>query len=324
MLTGIMAILSAICSVIAKIIAFVPWWAWVCIVIFFLGGWVFYGGSCRDFACSKHRDPKPIKWQELTVSSVLTGASLECSSGIRGRRTKTVNLSFIAAPSESPLADESKSSLARLAGNVVRVPYEGLLKRPVVNPPKPVSATTDSKPEELKQVKCDLCGGTGGILDICEVACYFCQKDPKCQECNGTGRMRLSYDVIDQCEIAISRHIGEDGCPECQKLHGPCQVLAEQLKNIIATNPEKPQKIKCFACDGTGSCFEEPLEARLYVGLVYSAYGQCLNTEQVRLGMAKLLPEAPKDWKKFEDEAKKKNLGVWKKTSNSHRRLANQ
>ena len=92
MLTGIMAILSAICSVIAKIIAFVPWWAWVCIVIFFLGGWVFYGGSCRDFACSKHRDPKPIKWQELTVSSVLTGASLECSSGIRGRRTKTENL----------------------------------------------------------------------------------------------------------------------------------------------------------------------------------------------------------------------------------------
>jgi len=312
MLTGIMAIFGAIFNVIAKIVAAIPWQVWACLVIFFLGGLTFYGGSCRDFFFSKHRDPKPIKWQELKVSSALTGTSLECSLGSRGRRTKTVNLSFIAAPSND-LADESRSSLERLAGNVIRVPYEGLFKKPLVNPIKPVSATPD-EPKEAETVKCDACKGTGEIWDTCVVVCYFCQRDPKCPECKGTGRLKLNYDTVDQCEAAILRHIGENGCKECQELNGPCPFLAQQLKNIIAVKPDQPQKIKCLECDGSGEYPVEPLEARLYVGLVYSAYGQCLNTEQVRLGMAKLLPEAPKEWKTFEDEAKKKNLGIWKKS----------
>jgi hypothetical protein len=308
-----MAIFGAIFNVIAKIVAAIPWQVWACLAIFLFGGWVFYGGSCRDFACSKRHEPKKTKWQELKVISALTGTSLECSMGSRGRRTKTVNLSFVAAPSND-LADASRSSLERLAGNVVRVPYEGLFKKPLVNPIKPVSATHD-EPKEIETVKCDICKGTGEIWDTCVVVCYFCQKDPKCPECVGTGRLKLNYDIVDQCEAAILRHVGENGCKECQELNGPCPVLAQQLKNIIAVKPEKPQKIKCLECDGNGKYQVEPPEARLYVGLVYSAYGQCLNTEQVRLGMAKLLPEAPKEWKAFEDEAKKKNLGVWKKAS---------
>ena len=338
MLTGIMAILTAIGNVIAKIIAFIPWWLWVCIAIFFLGGWVFYGGSCRDFACSKHHDPKPIKWQEMRVSSVITGASLECLAGRRDRRTKSVNLAYIAAPSESPLADESKSSLERLAGNTVRVPFQGILKKPLQNlikPQGPVSATPEpivNEPVEKKLVKCPDCDGIGEIWDTCVVVCYLCQRDPKCPVCNGLGRLRLSYDTIDQCETIISNHtydiiLGEDEsdappskCEECLKLHGPCSVLAQQLKDVIVLDPKKPKKIKCFECGGTSKHYEGLPEAQLIVGLIYSSYGQCLNTEQVRLGMAKLLSDAPKDWKQFENEAKKNNLGVWKKTNSAHRK----
>jgi hypothetical protein len=306
-----MAVLGSVFGVIVKIMAAIPWQVWACLALILFGGWIFHGGSCRDFACSKHRDPLPIKWQELKVVSALTGTSLECGLGSRGRRTKTVNLSYVAAPS-GDLADESRSSLERLAGNVVRIPYQGLIKRPAILP-KPVSATTDSEYTEPEKIKCDLCDGTGKIFDTCVVVCYFCQRDPKCPECNGQGRLRLSYGTIDQCETAILNHVGESGCKECQEFNIPCPTLAQQLRNIITTNPDKPQKIECFDCDGSGKVDAEPPEGRLYVGLVYSAYGQCLNTEQVRLGMAKLLPEAPSDWKQFEDEAKKKNLGVWKK-----------
>ena len=176
---------------------------------------MFYGGSCRDFACSKKHDPKPIKWDELKVSKAITGVSIECKLGARGRRTKTVNLAYVAAPSNDDLAAISKSSLERLAGDTIRIPYQGILKRPVSDISQPMSSSVD---EDL---------------------------------------------------------VEED--------------------------------------DDSGKVGKEPLESRVYVGLVYGMSGQCLNTEQVRLGMVKLLPEAPKDWKQYEDEAKNKNLGIWKK-----------
>ena len=309
-----MAIFSAIFNVIAKIISFIPWWLWVCLIIFLLGGWVFHGGSCRDFIFDKHRDPKPTKWSEYTVSGAITGTSLEGRIGARGRRTRSINLAYVAAPSNDPLAEESRASLERLAGSFVRVPYTGIRKIPV----KPVTAepvrSEPVKIEEPKLVKCNECNGTGKISDTCEIGCFFCQGDSKCNECNGTGKLKLNYDTIDKCQMLINNHWGNDGCKKCLDGNGsPCADIARQLKDVIKDNP-KPQTINCLECDGTGKHQEEPPEAQLIVGLVYSAYGQCLNTEQVRLGMAKLLPDAPKDWKKYEDEAKSKNLGIWKKT----------
>ena len=49
------------------------------------------------------------------------------------------------------------------------------------------------------------------------------------------------------------------------------------------------------------------------VGVVYGESGQCLNTEQLAAGMAKLLPDGPKEWKVFETKARKSKLGVWQK-----------
>jgi hypothetical protein len=204
MFAAISAILGAIGNVIASIIKVIPWQAWACLAIFLFGGWVFYGGSCHEFACGpSRRELRDIKWDELTVISTPTGASLECKVGTRGKRTKTVSLTYVVAPSDGTLAEESRASLERLAGSTIKIPYQGMIRKdPVVK----------SVPESVE--------------------------DPKTES--------------------------------------------------------------------------TPLETRVVVGMIYNSYGQCLNTEQVRLGMAKLSPDAPKSWQAFESEAKKKKLGVWK------------
>jgi hypothetical protein len=310
MLAGIMAVLGAIFSVVAKIIAVIPWWLWLCIVAFFLGGLIFYGGSCRDFCCKKTPKPRPEKWDELTVVKATTGVTLECNTGARGRRTKTVSLQYVASPSNSPLDEQSRASLERLAGAFVRTRHQGILRPAVDDMVKPVSAVPEE--EEWREVKCDGCGGSGKISNICEVNCFFCQKNPACIDCGGAGKLKLSYDTIEQCHMVLSAHLGDNGCKECFDNHGPCSKIVQELRDIIAEDHKNSRAI-CPTCAGTGKYFERPLESKMVVGVIYSAYGQCLNTEQVRLGMAKLLAGAPKEWKVFEDEAKKKNLGIWKK-----------
>jgi len=58
----------------------------------------------------------------------------------------------------------------------------------------------------------------------------------------------------------------------------------------------------------------EPIEARgPLVGVVYGESGECLNLAQVRDGFATCLPDAPKEWKKQETEAKKARRGIWAK-----------
>jgi hypothetical protein len=216
MFTAISAILGAIGNVLASIIKVIPWQVWACLVIFLFGGWVFYGGSCRDFACGPRRkDIRDVKWDELTVISTPTGASLECKVGNRGKRTKTVSLTYIVAPSNGVLAEESRASLERLSGSLIRIPYQGMIRKdPVV---KSAPTASDAKVMSGEQI----------------------------------------------VEGSIPTESGQ-------------------------------------------------LEARIIVGMIYNSYGQCLNTEQVRLGMAELSPDAPKSWQAFESEAKKKKLGVWK------------
>ena len=308
MLAGIMAVFNAIAGVVAKIISFIPWWLWVCLGLILFGGWLFHGGSCRDFCCRRTPSPRPEKWDQLKVSKATTGATLECTTGRRDRRTRTVSLSHIAAPSNE-LAEQSRASLERLAGSFIRVRHQGLFRPALDNEGKPVSA----KPGEAKEIKCPECGGSGKVPNICEVDCFFCPTDTFCSECHGTKKLQLSYDIADRCQELIAAHTGEDGCKDCLKDNKPCQELQKALFKIILANSKEPKNIECPICGGTGKYTDQPLEARgQIVGTIYSAYGQCLNTEQVRLGMAKLLADAPKEWKVFEDEAKKKNLGIWR------------
>lgn len=299
----ILSIINTIFTVIAKIISYIPWWLWVCVAIFFFGGIVFHGGSCRDFMCSRTKEPKRVKWMELTVSSATTGASLTCDVGRRGRRSMKVCLSYIVAPSDM-LAEESKASLERLSGEMVRIPYTGILKR-IQDKPILFGAADDS-------MTCDTCDGLGVVRDICKINCFFCRGDNDCKWCNGTGKLSLSDSTVDICEDIVIRHLGDDWCGECKVGNGkPCKVLYDQLAEVV-TNKNKYEIVQCFDCDGTGKLLRI-YESQSIVGIVYSLYGQCLNTEQVRLGMATLAHDAPKEWKKFENEAKKNNLGVWKK-----------
>lgn len=61
-MAAFLAVLSSIWAVVSKVLAAIPWQVWVCLGIFLAGGWVFHGGSCRDFACSKQpRPPRPAR-----------------------------------------------------------------------------------------------------------------------------------------------------------------------------------------------------------------------------------------------------------------------
>jgi hypothetical protein len=86
MLTGLMAILNAVCAAAAATIKAVPWWLWVGLAIFLAGGWVFHGGSCRDFACKRTpRPPRPARTYVETgvIESVEAANRFTISQGRR-------------------------------------------------------------------------------------------------------------------------------------------------------------------------------------------------------------------------------------------------
>lgn len=123
-LTIVWSILSKIGSFLGAVISKVPWQVWAFLAAFLLGGWVFYGGSCRDFACSKTKVPRPIKviTDEYKVVKALNGITLEVSTG--RKRTTTVTLANVVSPSSSKLAEDSKLSLEKAAGPTIKITHQ--------------------------------------------------------------------------------------------------------------------------------------------------------------------------------------------------------
>lgn len=121
-LAGLKTFASSALAVAAKI----PWQVWACVAIFLAGGYVFHGGSCRDFACRRTPQPHPIVSEWRDVVEVPNGATIEVKAGLLGRRTATIALAHIAAPGEGqPGFDESRANLAMAAGRRVRIEREG-------------------------------------------------------------------------------------------------------------------------------------------------------------------------------------------------------
>jgi hypothetical protein len=108
--------------------------------------------------------PRPAKWDELSVIKATTGASLECSTGLRDRRTKTVNLINVAAPTDS-MAEESRKNLSRVAGNIVRIEHHGILRG------EPAGDSPDIKPQpQLKSYNkyiSGACTGSACANNVC-------------------------------------------------------------------------------------------------------------------------------------------------------------
>ena len=102
MFSALLAILGSVFSAIWGILAKLPWQLYVAIGLVLLGGWIFHGGSCREFACK--RPDKPPKSDTFDVAEVPTGASVVVRYGLKGRKRATIALAHIAAPASGPAA----------------------------------------------------------------------------------------------------------------------------------------------------------------------------------------------------------------------------
>jgi hypothetical protein len=126
---GFLAILSAVWNVICKVIAAIPWQVWVLLVAFLFGGWVFHGGSCKDFAC--HRTPRPPRPPRIhkTVGAVLSVESANSMtitvSGPLGRRKwpLQVTVADVVVPVEDTAGKALAASLCPV-GSIVTVQTE--------------------------------------------------------------------------------------------------------------------------------------------------------------------------------------------------------
>jgi len=84
-----------------------------------------WGMSCECRRILNPPKPRPPIKRDYEVVRATTGASIEVEAGIRGRRTETVGLANIAAPSPGlVMAEASRQSLEKLAGKIIRVEIE--------------------------------------------------------------------------------------------------------------------------------------------------------------------------------------------------------
>jgi endonuclease YncB( thermonuclease family) len=119
-LSAILAVFGTLWAAICKILAGVPSGAWMILIAIGFGVWLGWGG-CTGCSCRRPRPPRPPKEWQCDVVSVPTGASIEVTAGLLGRKTHTIALAYIAAPTAQPWADDSAASLADLAGKTIRV-----------------------------------------------------------------------------------------------------------------------------------------------------------------------------------------------------------
>jgi len=121
--------------------------------------------------------------------------------------------------------------------------------------------------------------------------------------------------MLDGISAPISGSLAEQSRANLERMAGKlCRVETERHglfksaefdENKEAIAPEEPPLLEADAA-------AEIYGLKPIVGVVFGESGLCLNTEQLAAGMAKLLPDGPKEWKTFEAKAQKQKLGVWK------------
>ena len=148
---AILAILGSVWTILAKVVAAIPYQVWLCLGLILLGGWMFHGGSCRSFMCSKPvKPPRPIS-DTYDVVSVPTGASIRVAYGLKGRREAVVALASIQAPSTGEAAEASRSALEASAGATVRIEWSRGLLRGTASDADPLTGQRRLEPEKVPE-----------------------------------------------------------------------------------------------------------------------------------------------------------------------------
>jgi hypothetical protein len=172
MLTGLIAVLSAVASAvgtaIAAIIRVMPYWVWLGFAIL-LGG-IYLGNGCsgvpsgcslRELACGcRPKEPRPPKSDTYTVDSCPTGAAIIVRYGFRDRQRGTIALAHIQAePGEA-----SRLSLESLAGATVRVEWSrgGLLRSEAPDAQDDATGPPEARPPAVGVVY----GAGGNCLNL--------------------------------------------------------------------------------------------------------------------------------------------------------------
>jgi hypothetical protein len=194
-MTAFLAILGSIWGVVSKVLAAVPWQVWLCLGIFLAGGWVFSGGSCRDFMC--HRTPRPPRPPRVheTVGSVLSVEDANHLtiqvSGPLGRRKWPVSVTI----------DDVVVSVGNASGMALTAslcPLDSIVKVK--------TETARIFGDEGKDVKCSACNGTGKTRAPKE----WVKSHPSdtgdftCWACGGSGSM-TEYRLDKTTELEAAR-----------------------------------------------------------------------------------------------------------------------
>jgi hypothetical protein len=114
---AIFGILKAASSAVFGILAKLPWQVWVCVGLVLSGGWLFNGGTLRDFCCTRMHVAKEPKAREYKVLGVPDGSHLLLGFGLNNRRESKTALFGIRIPASVTAA--ARFELIRLAGDSV-------------------------------------------------------------------------------------------------------------------------------------------------------------------------------------------------------------
>ena len=115
-----MAILTVILSVVFGFFKQIPPIVWLILAVFLFGYYQGCGGC--------HRTPRirPIESQWFTVKEVLSGNTIVIKTGVRERRTETVQLKYTVTFT-GKFANAGIANLQQFSGKRIRIEMEGIL-----------------------------------------------------------------------------------------------------------------------------------------------------------------------------------------------------
>lgn len=288
----------------------IVWAGLIVLSLFFL--W----GISRQWSCRAPRPPKPSAVRTYAVIRTTTGASFEVSSGLRDRKTATVIMDGIAAPTQGePLFEESRANLERLAGSEIRVesPRHRLLRSTPTD-----DVGQDSLPQQDDATEATV--ATPGNADHPPMIWTSPQAKAWVLECKRI--QPFEHDEAFARDLAV--YFTRTRVPRSQWLdrtdviyewywchleHRDCKKCLAAWFVLCTGWNRNNEYLTAPIPDGDGA---QLLEARGPItGVCFGQSGSCLQLEQVKAGLARCVGDVPGEWSEAERDAKKSKRGIW-------------